>query len=1049
MTASTSTSRHDAAVHDLEWHRRGVGLACDDGSAPIRIAPADGEARARRLCTCKASRRRTCSHLEMLGLVLRHARQRADAIARAADGGDLEDALRVTIWGRLARLAMEGDPRPLDAARVDIDAGLALGPRGDADARWVVYRDDDPGSRQRFAERFGARVDVGGSAPARARAALLARLARQQQSPQERMFAERGMPTRGQAWETSVWHRLAYHALREGWDDGTFHPAIDPARGDFTLQHRAPDGRPRLDLVLPRKRVRAVLALLAEHFPDQADLALHPVPLRALFLITESTTLDRVEVRPVIRALQADGEARFFARDDLARFTYGDLVYVPELELLAELETPGRDRRFKPPTRMRLARGRVPALLEDHRDAVDAGGLVVDEALGSMQVWRDHDRIVIAPGRARWQPDDAIDERGWLWLDVRYGFGEHTVALADLLSARRRGLRHLETDDGWIDLDAPAFATLDALVDRLDPDDDDGGSDGDAGSRALRLHAGDLLRLGAAQSAALEIDDAAAAADDVHRDRLRHLLARQPQTPYAPPDGSSLRPYQITGVAWLSFLHEYGLAGLLCDDMGLGKTHQAMAFLVELQRRGVDGPCLVVCPTSVLSHWRRKMQRFGRPRVAVVHHGPQRHLPEALRRGDVVITSYGVLRRDAARFARVRFAAAIFDEIQQLKNRSTQAHRAAAQLQADFRLGLTGTPIENRLAELKNLFDLLLPGHLGTDADFQRRYGALDAAPRLDGDPARLEGLRRRIAPFLLRRRKLDVLAELPDKIEDERACALSDVQIALYRHIVEHRARPLADALARARDGDAIPNRMHIFAVLTALKQVCAHPALLLGDARERGGAYDDGDDASTAAAIDVAALGIDGLAGTAARDLPCGKWDLFRDLLEESLESGQKVAVFTQFRGMAALIVEHLRDRGVDHAGFTGTASPREREKALDRFQTRMTCRVFVGTLGAAGTGIDLTAASVVMHYDRWWTAAREDQATDRVYRIGQRRAVQVFKLITEGTLEEKIARMIARKRQLAAEVVEPSADAALPRFDRGTLLALLADAMPHRTD
>jgi SNF2 family DNA or RNA helicase len=309
-----------------------------------------------------------------------------------------------------------------------------------------------------------------------------------------------------------------------------------------------------------------------------------------------------------------------------------------------------------------------------------------------------------------------------------------------------------------------------------------------------------------------------------------------------------------------------------------------------------------------------------------------------------------------------------------------------------MKLGLTGTPIENALTELKALFDLVLPGYLGSDEQFARRTAS------------GVDTVRRMIAPFVLRRVKAAVLDELPEKIEDIRKCELSEEALGLYRQALASKGAPLVEQL---RSSAAPLPYIHIFALLTLLKRICDHPALVGG----RPDAY---------------------------QRYRSGKWDLFQELLFESLDGGQKVVVFSQFLGMLAIMERLLRDLGVGYAVLTGAT--RERGQVIRRFNEDPACRVFLGSLRAGGTGIDLVGGTVVIHYDRWWNAAREDQATDRVHRIGQRRAVQVFKLVTEGTLEEKISAIIERKRRLMESVVRPD-DARLDKiFSREELIDLL---------
>jgi SNF2 family DNA or RNA helicase len=466
---------------------------------------------------------------------------------------------------------------------------------------------------------------------------------------------------------------------------------------------------------------------------------------------------------------------------------------------------------------------------------------------------------------------------------------------------------------------------------------------------------------------------------------------------------SSLRPYQKVGLEWLYFLFENGLGGLLCDEMGLGKTHQLMALMVALREHGgIDGPFLVACPTTVLSHWHDKIRDHAPGLKATIFHGGQRDLQEGLTEGDVLLTSYGILRNDIGQLESVPFAMAVFDEIQYLKNPKTRSFEAASRLDARIKLGLTGTPIENDLWELRALLDLTVPGYLGKEADFDERYVRPIAS---DPSSPKRKALSRLISPFTLRRLKKTVLDELPEKIEDIRTCRLSDDQVKLYRDAVAARGVRLIDLLKKGEE--PVPY-MHIFALLNVLKQICNHPALVEG----RPADYES---------------------------YHSGKWDLFKELLWESLDGGQKVVVYSQYLGMIRIIETFLSGLDVDHVTLTGAS--RKRGDIVAKFNRDPNCRVYVGSLKAGGMGIDLVAASVVIHYDRWWNAAREDQATDRVHRIGQRRGVQVFKLVTEGTMEEKISAIIEKKRNLMDSIVKEDDPNFLKTFSREELVDMLA--------
>ncbi len=323
-------------------------------------------------------------------------------------------------------------------------------------------------------------------------------------------------------------------------------------------------------------------------------------------------------------------------------------------------------------------------------------------------------------------------------------------------------------------------------------------------------------------------------------------------------------------------------------------------------------------------------------------------------------------------------------------------------LNASMKVGLTGTPIENRVEDLKALFDLVLPGYLGSDEDFARTYGNNGGASE-----TRLKALRKITSPFVLRRLKEAVLDELPEKIEDIRTCRLSEDQVKLYRDAIEARGARLVERLHN--EGERLPY-IHVFALLALLKRICDHPALVLDKGREKD----------------------------SVEKYASGKWELFQELLFESLDSGQKVVVFTQFLGMIEMMECLLSCLDVGFATLTGAS--RRRGEIIRRFNEEAECCVFLGSLKAGGTGIDLMAGSVVIHYDRWWNAAREDQATDRVHRIGQKKAVQVFKLVTEGTLEEKISAIIDRKRKLMNAVVQTDDPHLTKLFTREELIDLL---------
>ncbi len=435
-----------------------------------------------------------------------------------------------------------------------------------------------------------------------------------------------------------------------------------------------------------------------------------------------------------------------------------------------------------------------------------------------------------------------------------------------------------------------------------------------------------------------------------------------------------LRPYQRRGLAWLAAMAELGLGGCLADDMGLGKTIQVIALHL-LRRRG---RMLVVCPASLLGNWERELRRFAPELRVRRYHGGGRHLT-GLARDEVVLATYGVVLRDRATLAAVSWDLAIADEAQAVKNPLSRSARELRAIPAGVRIALTGTPVENRLSDLWSILDWATPGLLGRMDDFHRRF----AVPiERDGDVAVRDRLAATVRPFLLRRRKSDpdVAPELPPKTEMDRVVPLTAEQATLYEAVVR-------ESLAEIERTQGLARRGLIFKLLTGLKQVCNHPAHYL---KQRG--------------------------PVAGRS---GKLGALDELLEVIVAEGEQALVFTQFVAMGRLLERHLRDRGIASLFLHGAVPVRRRDEMVAAFQGGA-APVFILSLKAGGVGLNLTRATHVLHYDRWWNPAVEDQATDRAHRIGQDRPVQVHRLVTEGTLEDRIAALLTRKRELAEAVV-----------------------------
>lgn len=446
---------------------------------------------------------------------------------------------------------------------------------------------------------------------------------------------------------------------------------------------------------------------------------------------------------------------------------------------------------------------------------------------------------------------------------------------------------------------------------------------------------------------------------------------------------ATLRPYQEQGLSWLRFLNEIGTGGVLADDMGLGKTVQTIALLLSLHGAKESGPikALIVAPTSVVTNWLREIERFGPSlKVALWHGASRKELEGQLQDAHVIITSYALLRRDLELLKKIKLDYAILDEAQAIKNPTSATAQAAKGLNARHRLALTGTPIENRLSEIWSLFDFVSPGLLGPLQKFEENY----ARPIDQGDSKRAARLRAVIHPFILRRTKLEVAKDLPEKLEFNKIIDLPPEQRAIYLQVLrEVRAQVMGEV---ERVGVA-KSQLHILAGLTKLRQA-ACDARLLGLPKELG--PDDS-----------------------------GKLAALRELVEEVETGGHKVLIFSQFVSMLKLMATALDQDKIRYEYLDGSTT--DRETRIDRFQQDPTIPVFLISLKAGGSGLNLTAADTVIHFDPWWNPAVEEQATDRAHRIGQKKVVSVYRLVAAGTIEEKILQLKQKKKDLVASVLE----------------------------
>lgn len=470
----------------------------------------------------------------------------------------------------------------------------------------------------------------------------------------------------------------------------------------------------------------------------------------------------------------------------------------------------------------------------------------------------------------------------------------------------------------------------------------------------------------------LEGSELPVAADDSVRQFVRRM--DEEGDPCPEPLDALLRPYQKRGFMWMQALDRLHMGGILADDMGLGKTLQVIALLLWASRQGEHSPAIVVAPTSLVYNWHSELARFAPSLRVAVGEGVQSARAQVIARLgapdcdiDVYITSYPLIRRDIAQLSRISFRFAILDEAQYIKNAMSVGAGAVKQLRAQTRFALTGTPMENHPGELWSIFDFALPGYLLSFAQFMHRFGAGEE----------MDVLRRRIRPFLLRRLKGDVLRELPEKIETQMLADMTEEQRRVYQASLL-RLRPQVEGMLGGK------NRIEMLAAITELRQICGHPSLVLPDYAASS-----------------------------------GKLDLLLDILPGALEAGHRALIFSQFTRMLRILQRRLEAAGIECLYLDGDTPPKRRIELVERFNGGEG-QVFLISLKAGGSGLNLVGADTVIHFDPWWNPAAEDQATDRAHRIGQKHTVNVIRLITRGSIEEQVVRLGQRKRELFDQTI-----------------------------
>lgn len=720
---------------------------------------------------------------------------------------------------------------------------------------------------------------------------------------------------------------------------------------------------------LQRRRVRLHFRLHPPQVPDDSEAAAQTVPVDApwrLEFLLQSIT------EP---SLVVDAETVWSAADRAREILDTRLDRPRErlLEELARAETLypalGRALDEQTPTDLELSVEEAFEFLDEYAELLDRSGF----SLRIPDWWEEADHRLGARLQADTTGSGELGLQALCRFDWEVALGDETLTreqLEQLAQLKQPLVRH---NGEWVALEGDDIASALELLER---------------PAASEMQAGEALRttLGLEETELPVVD----AEFDGWLGDLFDEAGDGGVEPRPTPENfdGRLRPYQRRGLGWLRYLERRGLGGCLADDMGLGKTIQVLARMAEerLETDTAPGPTLAVVPLSVVGNWRRETERFVPSLDVAVHHGPDRPSGDAiadkLTEADLVVTTYGVVRSDIDQLAGIRWHRVVLDEAQKVKNSAASRTQAVRRLQADRRMALTGTPVENRLTELWSIMEFLNPGMLGPEKQFREEI----AEPVEAGDATQTELLRRLTRPFILRRLKTDerIIDDLPDKTEIKEYCHLTEEQVTLYRAAVD-------ETMTRIAEAEGMDRRGAILKLMNQLKQICNHPAQFLDDDRERR---------------------LEGRSGKLAR---------LKELAAELEAAGDKALIFTQYTSMGRLIRRHLQH----HLGrrvlyLHGQTDQQARDRMVDRFQDPEGPPLFLLSLRAGGTGLTLTAASHVIHYDRWWNPAVEDQATDRAFRIGQTDDVQVRKLVCEGTFEERIDEMIDRKRQLAERVL-----------------------------
>lgn len=982
MTLSEPNINYD----DLEFYRNAFFVVSNTPKYPsCFLILSEGKKPASRIfCSCSPGSYAQCIHAT--GLLEIHRKN----IERNEGEFGYNDFQKGLFW-KIFSPFLKNRPIHLDGLNLDIcfeEHGNRLTASNHSDGILIKYHSTLP-DVIRLYERLG------GKDRNHPRRTLCKKAAEFVISPTETELRNAGHLSSRQSEESTLWYVLAYHLYREfRVSDLTITIHIDETEESCILDFLHRNSQIQLQVYVPRQIVFSLYYQLSRIFPEVWPYPAINKPCELFFRLEDQNLEESVTLVSVVDISENPVAPEYYEIKE--GLLYGTLLFVPEIkQMVLFSDESNRLLSLHWYKRKQIRRSDLNKFLQenitifstpDSSRADETVDLFVPSSgtnfarLIGMPLIDQFDSVEIKPQGA---------DRDWLYLSATYTKGPCIISLEEMLFARQSRQKLLISNQGIIDLDSKSIS---GILDAVESKTIDG---------VIRMKRAALLQLQPDSGNQMTVVKNMPSSDIFQR-----IADCKPAEPLQQLRGYTgvLRHYQELGIQWLLYLYDNGFGGLLCDDMGLGKTHQILGLMVALrEQRGCIHPFLIVCPTTVISHWKNIVSTFASTFKVAIFWGGNRDLDSIGRDTDIVLTSYGVLRNDSDQLSDRQFALAVFDEAHYLKNPVTLSFGAACRMNAHFKIVMTGTPIENSISDIKTLFDLVLPGYLGEDSEFQERYVQKIVSNK---DLYVHKKLTRLLAPFLLRRIKEAVINELPDKIEEVRECSMSEEQIAMYHEVLSSRGK---EVIATLKDEEKPIPYIHIFAALNLLKEICCHPALVL----KKTDSYAEHNSV---------------------------KWDLFTELLSESISSNQKVVVFTQFLGMVAIMETYLKSIRCNHVTLTG--SSRNRGAIIDTFNNDLSCKVIICSLKAAGVGIDLTAGSVVIHYDRWWNAAREDQATDRVHRIGQKSTVLVFKLVTVGTLEEKINEIILAKKNLSNTVISVDEPDRLKSFNRQELMSLFSE-------